>query len=556
MRLATLNRLAYGLTAVLTLVMAIALYLSSRAIEDERTALARQAELKQLGQELAAASDYLTEEARRYTVFGDRRHFDNYWREVNETRTRDRVVARLEALGTPQAELDLIEAAKASSDALIATEEAAMAAVAEGDLAAARALMFGPEYDAEKARIMAPIDEFIARMTARTAAEVAAARGRADTLTWIAYGFVALNALAFFALIYGVFGRRAIAPLTRLSTVVARLGENDYTVAVGDTDRSDEIGDLARALQAFRTAAVERQELQQRQQAETAARAARAEALEESIGRFQDELAAVLDTLALAAAEMNRTAQAMDTAAGESDQQVVAVSAAAQQASANVQTVATASEQLSSSIREIGDQILLANGIVTRAADGAARTTGTVAGLQQAAHKIGEVVELISGIAAQTNLLALNATIEAARAGEAGKGFAVVASEVKSLATQTAKATEEIAAQIQAVQDISAEAAQAIGGIGATITELNEVATAIARAVEEQDAATAEIARNVQEAAQVTGQVAVGLDDVREIAGQTGSAAAQVLSASEDLTRQAESIRASVDQFVARMRAA
>ncbi len=556
MRLSTLTRIAYCVTIGLTVLMASALFLSSDATREEREAMARQTELVQLGRDLAAASDYLTNEARRYTIFGDSQHHDNYWREVNETRTRDRVVERLVELGTPQAELDLIEEAKNNSDALIATEDAAMEAVAAGDLQAAQTLMFGPAYDANKALIMAPIERFLAQMTTRIESEVLAARDSAEWLAAVAYAFVALTAAAYLAILYAVFSRRAIAPLSRLSAVVGRLTQQDYAAAVPDTGRSDEIGELAQAIEAFKAGAIERQEMDRQQQAEAAAKVERAQAMEESIRRFQGELSSVLDTLAAAATEMNCTAEAMQLTAADSDEQVVAVSAAAQQASANVQTVAAASEELSKSIQEIGTQVDRSRTIAGKAADEADRTNGTVAGLQQAAQKIGEVVELINGIAAQTNLLALNATIEAARAGEAGKGFAVVASEVKSLATQTARATEEIAAQIQAVQSISGEAAQAIGGIGGTIGQLNEIATAIASAVEEQNAATAEIARNVQEAAQGTEQVAVGLTGVRDVADQTGTAATQVLSASGDLSRQAESIRASVEAFVSRMRAA
>jgi methyl-accepting chemotaxis protein len=179
-----------------------------------------------------------------------------------------------------------------------------------------------------------------------------------------------------------------------------------------------------------------------------------------------------------------------------------------------------------------------------------------VQGLSAAAQKIGDVVKLISDIASQTNLLALNATIEAARAGDAGKGFAVVASEVKSLANQTAKATEEISAQVASMQGATNDAVQAIHSIGGTIGTINEIATTIASAVEEQGAATQEIARNVQEAAQGTGQVSSNIVGVNQAASETGAASSQVLASAEELGKQAETLRADVDQFLANIRAA
>lgn len=556
MKLSTLTKLAYGLTIGMTIVTAGVLFLSSRAVDSERESVARRVELTQLSDDLAAASDYLTNEARRYAVFGEQRHFDNYWREVNETRTRDRVVARLVDLGTPQAELDLIEEAKNNSDALIATEDAAMQAVAAGDLETARNLMFNAEYDANKALIMEPIGQFLEALNTRIELEVSDSRRHAETMAWVANLMVALMAISFVALLYFVFSRRAIAPLGRLGLTVGELSAGDYSVAVPETGRSDEVGELARAIETFKANGIERQKLEMEQQEQAKAQAQRAEAIDRLIRGFEDEMSGVLKTVASAATELNGTAQAMNGTAAESDSQVGAVSVAAEQASANVQTVAAASEELSNSIREIGSQVDRSRSIAVQAAGEAERTNGTVTSLQEAAQKIGEVVDLITSIAEQTNLLALNATIEAARAGDAGKGFAVVASEVKSLATQTARATEEIAAQIQSVQGISGEAALAIGGIGGTINQLNEISMAIASAVEEQNAATNEIARNVQEAAQGTEQVAGGLHSVREIAAQTGAASGQVLSASQDLSRQAEGMRANVETFLSNIRAA
>jgi methyl-accepting chemotaxis protein len=221
-----------------------------------------------------------------------------------------------------------------------------------------------------------------------------------------------------------------------------------------------------------------------------------------------------------------------------------------------VQSVASATEELSSSITEISRQVQDSARMAAEAVDQATRTNARVNELSLAAARIGDVVELINTIAGQTNLLALNATIEAARAGEAGRGFAVVASEVKSLAEQTAKATEQIGAQITAIQTSSSDAVTAIRGITSTIGEMNEIASAIASAVEEQGSATQEIARNVQQAALGTGEISANVVGVQQAAGDTGAAAHQVLQASSELSRQSETMRGEVEAFLSNIKAA
>ncbi|MEJ0067585.1 MAG: methyl-accepting chemotaxis protein [Pseudomonadota bacterium] len=242
--------------------------------------------------------------------------------------------------------------------------------------------------------------------------------------------------------------------------------------------------------------------------------------------------------------------------AGSAKQLTLAVSAAVEQSSANVQTVAAATEQLSSSIQEISRQVTGSADMARRAVNQAERTTTTINGLADASHKIGEVIGLINQIASQTNLLALNATIEAARAGEAGKGFAVVASEVKTLASQTAKATEEIGSQIANIQAATGQAVMAIGEIGGSISAISQSATAIASAIEEQGAATREISRNVQQAAVATQEVANNITGVDAAAGETGSAADGILDASGDLSRHASALRMQVGNFLTSVRAA
>ncbi|MBL4689923.1 MAG: chemotaxis protein [Rhodospirillales bacterium] len=244
----------------------------------------------------------------------------------------------------------------------------------------------------------------------------------------------------------------------------------------------------------------------------------------------------VTSIVASASTELQNTAQSL--------------SATAEQASANVQTVASAAEELSASIEEVGRQVRESSEIAQSAAHEAEQTNASVEELAEAADKIGQVVELISDIAAQTNLLALNATIEAARAGDAGKGFAVVANEVKSLASQTAKATGDISAQISAIQAATGNAVTAIKGIGETISKVNEIAGTIASAVEQQGAATQEIARNVQEASAGTQEVSTNIVEVQKAAGETGESSTQVLEAASELSKQSEALQAEIAAFM------
>ena len=285
-------------------------------------------------------------------------------------------------------------------------------------------------------------------------------------------------------------------------------------------------------------------------------RAQRQKALEAAINEFDLTVSEIIKSVASAATELQGSAQSMNVTAERTSSKTNTVAAASEEASTNVQTVASASEELSSSIAEIGRQAGMSTKIAGQAVEEAHRTDEKVQGLAAAAQKIGDVVTLINDIAAQTNLLALNATIEAARAGEAGKGFAVVASEVKSLANQTAKATEEIAEQIKTMQGATQESVDAIQSIEKTITEMNQIATSIAAAVDEQDAATNEIARNVQEAARGTQEVSSNILSVAEAASETGAAAGEISSSSDLLARQAEALRQQVDTFLEKARAA
>ncbi|QFU17668.1 methyl-accepting chemotaxis protein [Microvirga thermotolerans] len=363
----------------------------------------------------------------------------------------------------------------------------------------------------------------------------------------ISLALAILGAIVF----YGI-----VRPLSRMTGSMSRLADGDLTVVVDSTERGDEIGQLARALQVFKDNAIEARRLAAQQEAENNAKMRRAQILDQLTRQFDQKVSALTQSLAAAATQMESTAQSMTHVADRTTGQSVTAASAAEQTLSNVQTVAAATEELSISIREIASQVTQSSQIAEKAVLDAQRTNETVQTLATSAEKIGNVIALINNIASQTNLLALNATIEAARAGEAGKGFAVVASEVKELANQTSKATDEISHQISAVQQATEEAVMAIQQIARTISEMSQISMSIAAAMEEQGAATQEISRNVQEAARGTELVTSNMGEVRQGASETGMAASQVLAAAQELARHSEGLGREVDQFLSGVQAA
>ena len=369
-----------------------------------------------------------------------------------------------------------------------------------------------------------------------------------------------ISAIVFCGLLCGGAGLAIILGIARpvhlTTATVDRLAAGDLDVAITGAERKDEIGSLARALDVFKRNAVDAKRVTAEQEAERAAKETRAVHLTGLVRGFEAKIGAMVGVLAAGATELEATARSMTGTADRTNQQAAIVAGASEEATASVQTTAAAAEELTASIQEITRQVAQSATVTSKAVADARRTDDIVRALADGADKIGQVVGLITTIAGQTNLLALNATIEAARAGDAGKGFAVVASEVKNLANQTAKATEEIGAQIGQIQGATREAVAAIRDIVTTITEVSTIATTIASAVEEQGAATAEIARNVQQTAQAAKDVTSNISGVTQAANETGAAATQVLGAAGDLSRQAEELTGQVNSFLADVRAA
>ena len=354
-----------------------------------------------------------------------------------------------------------------------------------------------------------------------------------------------------------VLARDLTRSLRGLTGAVNALAGGDLTVTIPAVDRGDEVGVMARAMQVFRAALMRTRVLEDETAAvRTGAERDRRGATRAMADGFQQAVSGIVGAVQSAAAGMQETAQGMSQTATETAHRSSAVAGAASETAANVNTVAAAAEELGASVQEIGRQVNGSADLAKAAVEQAEQTAAQVQELNAAAIHIGEAVAMIAQIAGQTNLLALNATIEAARAGEAGRGFAVVASEVKALASQTARATEEITGHVGRIQGSTVGAVSAIAGIRTRVQEISAAATSIAAAVEQQGAATREIVRNIGQAAKGTGAVTRTIVDVSDAAETTGTAAAQVLASAVEVTRQSRQLSAEITRFLTTVRAA
>ncbi len=398
----------------------------------------------------------------------------------------------------------------------------------------------------KKINLMKNVEDKIASDLISTSGDI----GGAAQASFFLMAGITVVLLIVTAIFVTVIVRGITGPIAGMTNAMTVLAGGDKEIEIEGSDRGDEIGSMAGAVQVFKENMIKADSLAAAQAEENEAKEKRSIAMEQMAKEFEGAVTGSLNKVKTASNSMRATAEGMSTIADNTSSQATTVAAAAEEASTNVQTVASASEELSSSISEISRQVSQSTQISADAVDEVRGANEKVQSLATAANKIGEVVALITDIADQTNLLALNATIEAARAGDAGKGFAVVASEVKNLATQTAKATEEISAQIGGIQGATQEAVTAIDSIGNVIGKISEITSAIAAAVEEQGAATQEIARNVEQAAAGTSDVTVNITQVTQGAAETRESADEVIKSVESLTEESNALRSQVEGFI------
>ena len=353
-----------------------------------------------------------------------------------------------------------------------------------------------------------------------------------------------------------LLARRIARPITGITATMTKLAGGDMAVSVPATNRADEVGEIAKAVEIFKQNMIEAARLAAEQAEEHASRDERAKQIDACTAAFDSSIASFIDTVVGAASRMEAMARKMVSATDHASDRASGAAHAAEETASHVNSVAAATEELSAAASEIGQQMSSSTRVVEDAAQEATAADARVQALADMAQQIGQVVQLIDTIAGQTNLLALNATIEAARAGEAGKGFAVVASEVKGLANQTAGATDEIRSQIARIQDATKEAVGAIRGISHTISRVNEIAATVAAAIEEQGSVSREIAKNAQQAAAATTSVSTNIAETKQMTGDVNGAAGEVLTAAGALAQQSLRLKEEVETFLRQVRAA
>ncbi|NBB81843.1 MAG: HAMP domain-containing protein [Alphaproteobacteria bacterium] len=558
-RIATKILAVVSLLACVSLIIALIGYFGLTGVARDAERVAQSGIEMKLGARLSQGA--LALNRTEYRIAADPAAVEEAEIVIQETRAefRRRLAAARELANPEQARmLTAIEGAYAVYlEGLEETSEIAAVNRAAIDLTAAQQEILSAVQDNGDAveTLRDLVAEYVAYTEDRAeivADEAAAAAGRSAMTMGIV---AALGILVGVGAGYGVSVAGVVAPLRRAVDTLRRLADGDIDVEIYGRERKDEIGEVAATMAVFQENARDRQRMLAEQEADAARKAERAEQIQKTTAEFEQAVDEVLHTLTSAASELEATAQQMSATAEETSSKATSVSAATEQAANSVQTVASSSEELTASIREVSGQVAKTSDIAGKAESETGSAIRSIEELRGGAEKIGEVISIINDIAGQTNLLALNATIEAARAGEAGKGFAVVANEVKSLANQTARATEEIGQQIKTMQGSVERSVPVIQGVATIIRELNEISTAVAATAEEQAAATTEISRSVNEAAQGTEEVSRNVDGLRQASVETNAGATQVLSAARSVADRAETLKARVTGFLDEVKA-
>ncbi|GMX64857.1 hypothetical protein Elgi_41260 [Paenibacillus elgii] len=562
MKISSWLKVMGGLLLVLSLLNWFSVSKLEDGIAQERLAVQRQAQFKQLGFDLKNASDYLTEEMRRYVQFGDKKHYDNYWKEVNETKSRDKVIEQLKALQAPQEELDLIEKAKNSSDTLIKTEEAAMKAVEEKNFDSARKLMFGEQYDASKKEIMGYIQQFQTKMNTRAQMETDAARQTATSMMNFAVILLVVTFLTLFGIFVLIFIK--LRPLKTVNEKIAELAGNggDLTARL-TSNTKDEIGEIAGSLN--------------RMLDSLHGMIKEITGTSEKVWETSEKLIANTKQTSAATAEIGKRMAVIEQGAVISVQNTLDGSRAIEEMAKGVQRVAESATELSEAAVDTEKEAVDGYGHMEQAKqqmdhidESVSQSAQIVSKLDERSSHIGQIADTIATLSKQTNLLALNASIEAARAGEHGRGFAVVAAEIRKLAEGSAASAGQIGELLQEIRSDSTETVKAMQRVSEEVALGSHKVRAASDSFQKILQATKEVAGQIQEVSAISEEMAAGseeiaasvsdmadvaresLDGVQIVNDKTQAQTAlvqEVSALSEGLSREAENLETLVRKF-------